>query len=73
MKKMSGKITSEAISKSRRAGITFPVGRICRLMRNRKLTNRISAGTPVYMASVLEYMAAELLELAGNAAKDNKK
>jgi len=42
-------------------------------MREGGYAQRIGGGAPVYLASVLEYLCAELLELAGNAAKDNKK
>merc|ERR1712242_143646 len=60
-------------TKSARAGVQFPVGRIARYMRQGGYAKRVGAGAPVYVAAVLEYLCAELLELAGNAARDNKK
>ena len=60
-------------SRSSRAGLQFPVGRIHRHLRRGNYAQRIGAGGPVYLAAVLEYLSAEILELAGNAARDNKK
>jgi histone H2A len=60
-------------SASSKAGLQFPVGRIGRYLRQGKYATRMGAGAPVYLAAVLEYLCAEILELAGNAARDNKK
>ena len=68
-----GKVKGKSKSRSSRAGLQFPVGRIHRLLRKGNYAERVGAGAPVYLAAVLEYLAAEVLELAGNAARDNKK
>ena len=63
----------KATSKSSKAGLQFPVGRIGRFLKKGKYATRVGAGAPVYLAAILEYLTAEILELAGNAARDNKK
>ena len=68
-----GKSSKKSVTKSAKAGLQFPVGRITRYLKKGKFATRVGAGAPVYLAAVLEYLAAEVLELAGNAARDNKK
>ncbi|KAG5676970.1 hypothetical protein PVAND_006762 [Polypedilum vanderplanki] len=68
-----GKVKAKAKSRSSRAGLQFPVGRIHRLLRKGNYGERVGAGAPVYLAAVMEYLAAEVLDLAGNAARDKQK
>ena len=68
-----GKAKTKAKTRSFRAGLQFPVGRVHRFLRKGHYASRIGSGAPVYLAAVLEYLSAEILELAGNAARDNKK
>jgi len=64
---------AKAQSRSARAGLQFPVGRVSRFLRKGRYAARVGGGAPVYLSAVLEYLAAEILELAGNAARDNKR
>lgn len=45
------------LSRSARAGVIFPVGRMMRYLRTGTHKYRIGMGAPVYMAAVIEYLA----------------
>ena len=60
-------------TRSSKAGLQFPVGRIHRFMKKSATSKgRVASTAAVYTSAILEYLTAEVLELAGNACKDLK-
>lgn len=52
------------------SGLTMPVARVAKLMKASKFADGYRKNTGVFLAGVLEYLTAELVDLAGNTAKD---
>ncbi len=48
-----GKTGKKATSRSAKAGLQFPVGRVARYLKAGKYATRVGAGAPVYMAAVM--------------------
>nr|XP_024219447.1 histone H2A-beta, sperm-like [Halyomorpha halys] len=56
-----------------KVGLNFPVSRIHKNLKLGNYAERIRNGASVYLTSVLEYLVAELLHLAGEEVKKPKK
>ncbi|CAG9577913.1 putative histone H2A [Leishmania major strain Friedlin] len=67
------KAARKSSTKSAKAGLIFPVGRVGGMMRRGQYARRIGASGAVYLAAVLEYLTAELLELSVKAAAQSGK
>ncbi|XP_066489988.1 late histone H2A.2.2-like [Tiliqua scincoides] len=60
-------------SRSYRAGLIFPVGRIDRFLRRGEYAERIGSGASVYMAAVLQYLIYDIVDMSGTMAARDKK
>lgn len=67
--KFTGVERTKEKSRTYRAGLTLPVTRIWAFIK-RKSRLRVSVTAGAYLAAVVEYIGAEILELAGYAARD---
>ena len=63
-------LNKEPRSISFKLGLTFPVSRIRRHLRQKVDVPKLSMTAAVYITTVLEYMCAEILEVAGNKARE---
>jgi histone H2A len=67
------RVKGETKSRSSRAGLHFPVGRIHRTLKYMRVAERVGQSAPVFLAAVIEYLTAELIEATAKVTKDKKR
>eukprot|EP00928_Gymnodinium_smaydae_P050678 TRINITY_DN3423_c0_g1_i3.p2 TRINITY_DN3423_c0_g1~~TRINITY_DN3423_c0_g1_i3.p2 ORF type:complete len:294 (+),score=101.29 TRINITY_DN3423_c0_g1_i3:75-884(+) len=75
--KMSSKVSKTGgatkTSIQAKCNLQFPVSRFAKALRKGGYAKRLGTGASIYLTAVIEYVTAEILELAGNSAKEQKK
>ena len=62
-KSLTAGTAKKSTSRSSKADLQFPISRIARFLKTSKYAERperVDGGAPVYLAAVLEYLAAEV-------------
>ncbi|XP_054720642.1 histone H2A-beta, sperm-like [Uloborus diversus] len=54
---------------SRRPDVSFPIGEVHQLLESKFTSGRVRSEAAVFLTAIIEYVAAELLELAINHAR----
>ncbi|XP_046956666.1 histone H2A-Bbd type 2/3-like [Lynx rufus] len=61
---------SRVRSRTARAGLTFSVSHVERLLREGRYSQRLGASAPIFLAAVIQSLTAKVLELAGIEARN---
>ncbi|KAB1253670.1 Histone H2A-Bbd type 2/3 [Camelus dromedarius] len=64
---------NRSCSRTTRAELSFSVSHMERLLREGHYAQRLSSTAPVFMAAIIQYLAAKVLELAGNEAHNSSR
>lgn len=69
-------------TRSEKAGLIFPVGRIHRVLKQRAMkcktadgklrVGRVSGNAAIYLATIMEYLCNEVLDLAAESVKKTR-
>uniref|UniRef100_A0A8C9DPY8 Histone H2A n=1 Tax=Prolemur simus TaxID=1328070 RepID=A0A8C9DPY8_PROSS len=63
----------QALSRSTRAELQFPVSRVGRLLREGRYAQSLSSVTPAFLMGILEYLISNILELVVKEADNNRR
>jgi|EP00966_Prymnesium_polylepis_P168686 histone H2A len=71
-KQPNNDVKKKMVSKSQKAGLTFPISRLNHVLKRKSGMKRVGASAPVFLTAVAEYVVAEIINIAGAHTKAAK-